>query len=73
MDRTVRNHKLSIESARRNRRIYRRRSLVEHPYAVIRRVYHFSHVMVTLERRVRVKLMFACFGYNVHALKILQG
>ena len=73
MDRSVRNHKLSIESVRRNRRISRKRSLVEYPYAVMKRVFHFSHVIVTLVRRVRVKFMFACFGYNVHALKILQG
>ena len=73
VDRAVRNHKLSIESLRRNRRISRKRSMVEYPYAVIKRVFHFYHVMVTLVRRVRVKFMFACFGYNVHALKILQG
>ena len=73
MDRSVRNHKLSIQSVRRNRRISRKRSLVEYPYAVMKRVFHFSHFMVTLARRVRVKFMFACFGYNVHALKILQG
>ena len=74
MDRTVRNHKqLSIESIRRNRRISRKRSLVEYPYAVMKRMFHFSHVMVTLARRVRGKFMFACFGCNVHAMKILQG
>ena len=73
MDRSVRNHKLSIESVRRNRRISRKRSMVEYPYAVMKRVFHFSHVMVTLVRRVRVKFMFACFGYNVHALNIVQG
>ena len=74
MDRAVRNHKLSIESiTRRNRRISRKRSLVEYPYSVMKRMFHFSHLMVTLVRRVRVKFMFACFGYNVHAMKILQG
>ncbi|MCL4330412.1 MAG: IS5 family transposase [Candidatus Thermoplasmatota archaeon] len=73
MDRAVRNHKLSIESIRRNRRISRRRSLVEYPYAVMKRMFHFSHVMVNIVRRVRVKFMFACFGYNVHALKIVRG
>ena len=73
MDRSVRNHKLSVESIRRNRRISRKRSLVEYPYAVMKRMFHFSHVMVTLVRRVRVKFMFACFGYNVHVLKIVRG
>ena len=73
MDRTVRNHKLSIESIRRNLRISRKRSLVEYPYAIIKRMFHFSHVMVTTVKRVRVKFMFACFAYNVHALKIING
>ena len=72
MDRAVRNHKLSIESIRRNLRILRKRSLVEYPYPIIKRVFHFSHVMVTTVKRVRVKFMFACVGYNVHALKIIQ-
>ena len=72
MDRAVRDHKLFIESVRRNIRISRKRSLVEYPYAVMKRMFHFSHVMVTLVRRVRVEFMFACFGYNVHALKIVQ-
>ena len=73
MDRSVRNHKLSIESIRRNLRISRKRSLVVYPYSIIKRVFHFSHVMVTTVKRVRVKFMIACFGYNVHALKIIQG
>ncbi len=61
MDRTVRDHKLPMESARRNRRISRKRSLVEHPYAIMNRVSHLSHVLVNLIRRVRVKFTFACF------------
>ena len=73
MDRSVRCHDLFIESVRRNSRISRKISLVKYPYAVMKRMFHFSHVMVTLVRRVRVKFMFACFGYNVHALKILHG
>ena len=73
MDRSVRNHKLPIESVRMNLRISRKRSLVEYPYSIIKRIFRFSHVMVTLTRRVRVKFMFACFAYNVHALKIING
>ena len=73
MDRAVRGHRLSIESVRRNIRISRKRSMVEYPYAIMKRVFHFSHVMVTLIRRVRVKFMFACFAYNLHAMKIIQG
>ena len=66
MDRSVRKHKLSMESVRRNLRISRKRSLVEYPYSIIKRVFHFSHVMVTLIRRVRVKFMFEYFGYNLN-------
>ena len=73
MDRSVRDHRLPIQSVRRNLRISRKRSLVEYPYAVMKSVFHFSHVMVTLIRRVRVKFMFACFAYNLHAMKTLQG
>ena len=72
LNRSVRNHKLSNESIRRNLRISRKRSLVEYLYAIVRRMFHFSHVMVTLIRRVRVKFMFACFAYNVHALMIIN-
>ena len=73
MDRAVRNHKLPIESVRRNLRISRKRSMVEYPYAIMKRIFHFGHVLVTLIRRVRVKFMFACFAYNLHAMKIIQG
>ena len=44
MDRAVRNHKLSIQSLRRNRRISRKRPKVEYPYAVMIREFYFSHV-----------------------------
>ena len=73
MGRSLRNHKLSVESIVRNLRISRKRSLVEYPYSIIKRVFHFSHIMVTTVKRVRVKFMFACFEYNLHALKIIQG
>ncbi|WP_393970854.1 IS5 family transposase [Oxyplasma meridianum] len=69
MDRAVRGSKLSIDQVRRNKRISRKRSMVEHPYAVIRRAFHFSHVLVTMVRRVRVKFMFACMGYNIYRLR----
>ncbi|MCL4335158.1 MAG: hypothetical protein M1402_03570 [Candidatus Thermoplasmatota archaeon] len=73
MDTSVGNNKLSIESIRRNRRVSRKRFVVEYPYSVMKRIFHLSHVLVTLVRRVRVKFMFACVGYNLHAMKILHG
>ena len=45
MDRNVRNHKLPMESIRRNLRISRKRSLVEYLYAIMKRVFHFSHAV----------------------------
>ena len=47
--------------------------MVEYPYAVMKRVFPFSNVLVTLIRRVGVKFMFTCFAYNLHAVKIMQG
>lgn len=53
--------------------ISRKRVLVEHPFAIIKRVLHFSRTPVTPSRRVRVKLMFSCFGYNLSAMNVLRG
>ena len=73
MTKALRGFKLSIRSILRNRRISRKRALVEYPFSVIKRVFHFSHTLVTLSRRVRVKFMFSCFAYNLFALNILEG
>ncbi len=47
MDRSLRNHKLSMESIGRNLRISRKGSPVAYPYAIMKRLYHLSHIMVT--------------------------
>jgi hypothetical protein len=52
--------------------IPRKRVLVEHPFAIIKRVLHFSHTLVTPSRRGRVKFMFSCFAYNLFALNIIK-
>ena len=70
MTKALGNFKLSIYSILRNRRISRKRALVEYPFSIIKRVFHFSHTLVTLSRRVRVKFMFSCFAYNLFALGI---
>ncbi len=62
---------LSMKSILRNRRISRKRTLVEYPFAIIKRVFNFSHMLLTLSRRVRVKFMFSCFAYNLFALNII--
>jgi IS5 family transposase len=73
MTKALRCFKLSIWSVMRNRRISRKRALVEYPFAIMKRVFHFSHTLVTLSRRVKVKFMFSCFAYNLFALNILNG
>ena len=70
MTKALRSFKLSIYSILRNRRISRKRALVEYPFSIIKRVFHFSHTLVTLSRRVRVKFMFSCLAYNLFALGI---
>ncbi len=70
MTRALRGFSLSAYSVNRNKRISRKRSLVEYPFAIIKRVFHFSHTLVTLSRRVRIKFMFSCFAYNLFALRI---
>ena len=65
MDRAVRGHPLPLKSIRRNLRISRIRSAVEHPYAFMKSVFHFFHVMVTTVQRVRVKTYFTAMCYNL--------
>ncbi|MEM3192554.1 MAG: transposase [Candidatus Parvarchaeota archaeon] len=55
----------SHRTVMRNKRILRKRALVEYPFAIMKSVFHFSHTLVILSRRVRVKFMFSCFSYNI--------
>ena len=68
-----RSFKLSTWSILRNKRISGKRALVEYPFAIMKRVFHFSHTLVVLSRTVRVKFMFSCFAYNLFALNIIKG
>ncbi|MEM3191391.1 MAG: hypothetical protein QXV17_10635 [Candidatus Micrarchaeaceae archaeon] len=63
--------KLSYWTVMRNKRIPRKRALVEYSLAIMKRVFHFSYTLVTLSRRV--KFMFSCFSYNLLALNIIKG
>ena len=71
MKKSVRGKPLSEKDHRRNRAISRVRALVERPFAVIKRVFHSGHVMVTTHWRVHVKNLFACFSYNLFNLVTL--
>jgi IS5 family transposase len=71
MKRAVRGKPLSEKDKRRNRAISRVRARVERPFAVIKRVFHSGHVMVTTHWRVHVKNLFVCFSYNLFNLVTL--
>ena len=72
MDRSVRGHPLPVRSIRRNLRISRIRSAVEHPYAFFKGMFHFFHVMVTTVQRVRVKTYFTAICYNLVRTRFLD-
>ncbi len=65
MKRASRDHPLGIRDRLRNTRIARRRAPGERPFAVLKRVLHAGHVLVTTVERVRVKIVFACLCYNL--------
>jgi IS5 family transposase len=73
MKRSVRGRSLSEKDNRRNRAISRTRSLVERPFAVIKRTFHAGHLMVTTHLRAHVKILFACFSYNLFNLTTIRN
>lgn len=73
MHRATRNHPLSIKENRRNRAISRTRSLVERPFAVMKRVFHAGHLMVTTVARVHVKNIFSCMNFNFRQILTLKA
>ncbi len=72
MDRSAKGHKLPVQSVRRNLCISRIRSMVEHPYAFCKRMFQFSHVMITTVQRVRVKTYFTAMCYNLMRARFLD-
>jgi IS5 family transposase len=73
MRRGVRGRPLGIRDRLRNRRINRKRAPGERPFALIKRVFHAGHVLVTTVPRVRVKMVFACFCFNLVQLGTLAA
>jgi IS5 family transposase len=73
MRRGVRGHPLGIRDRLRNRRINRKRAPGERPFAVIKRVFNAGHVLVTTVPRVHVKMVFACFCFNLVQLGTLAA
>ena len=72
MERAVRGYPLPMKSVRRNLRISRIRSMVEHSYAFLKRMFRFDHVMVTTGKRVRVKTYFTSICYNLARVRFLD-
>jgi len=73
MRRGVRGRPLGIRDRLRNRRINRKRAPGERPFALIKRVFHAGHVLVTTVPRVRVKMVFACLCFNLVQLGTLAA
>jgi IS5 family transposase len=73
MKRSVRGHPVSTKDKRRNRAISRVRSLVERPFAVIKRVFHSNHLMVITHLRAHAKMLFARFSYNLFNLLTIHN
>jgi len=46
---------------------------MERVFAVVKRIFYRTHVLVTTERRVSVKMFFACFCFNLVQLGSLGG
>jgi IS5 family transposase len=57
----------------RNRRINQVRMQRERLFVVIKRVFNVGYVLVTTVHRVRVKMVFACFCFNLFQLGTLAA
>ena len=73
MQRWVRGHPIDFHDILRNKRISRKRSPGERPYAYIKNVFHYVHTHVTTVIRAHVKMMFAAFGINLYQLMTLKN
>jgi IS5 family transposase len=71
MKKAVRNKQLTEKDKRRNKAISRVRSKVEHPFAVIKRIFHGGTQLVTTVGKVHVKNMFSAFSYNIQRINTI--
>jgi len=72
MKRGVRNHPIGIWDILRNKRISKKRSPGERPYAVIKTVFKSAHTLVTTTARVHVKMVFAAISFNLGLLRTFK-
>jgi IS5 family transposase len=69
----VRGHPIGNWDIIRKKRISRKPSPGERPDAVIKNVFHSSHIHVTTVIRAHVKMMFAAFSFNLFQLVTLKN
>jgi IS5 family transposase len=72
MRRGARDHPLGIADTLRNTRISKKRAPGERHYAVLKRVFHATHVLVTTVPRVSVKMVFTAISFNLYQLCTLK-
>ena len=72
MKRGIRNHPIGIWDKLRNKRIARKRSPGERPYAVIKTVFKSAHTMVTTITRVHAKMIFAAMSFNICCIRTFK-
>jgi IS5 family transposase len=65
MIKATRGHPVTKEDKELNKFLAKVRAPVEHPYAVIKRVFHAGRVLVTTIERVEVRMTFVCTCYNL--------
>jgi len=70
-DATMKRGKLTIKQEMRNKRISKKRSEGEHPYAAIKKDYKGGTTKLTTIARVFVQQVFVGIAYNIHRLKFL--
>ncbi|MEM4091176.1 MAG: hypothetical protein QXQ46_10655 [Thermoplasmatales archaeon] len=71
MTKYIGSFKLSYWTVMSNKRISRKRALVEYPFAIMKSVFHFSHALVTLSGRVKGKVRVFLLPY-LFALNIMK-
>jgi IS5 family transposase len=72
MKRAARDHPLSIWDQLRNRRIAKKRAPAERQYAVIKCIFKARHVLVTTVERVKIKMLFTAFCFNLYQVFTLR-
>ena len=65
MIRATRGHALTRKDKELNRFLSGVRAPVEHPFSVMKRVFHAGRVFVTTVIRVKVRMLFVCTCYNL--------